>query len=174
MERPTPKDVERLVPEDMFIVSKTDPRGVITYANEVFIEVSGYTEEELIGKPHNIIRHPDMPRTAFKLLWDTIKSGREFWGYVKNMAKDGSYYWVFAHVTPTFDSSGNIVGYQSDRRPVMNRELLKNVIEPLYAKIRSAEAVGGIPAGMEVLKSALGDKDYEEFIFTVTFGEILK
>jgi hypothetical protein len=77
-------------------------------------------------------------------------------------------------VTPTFDSSGNIIGYQSDRRPVLNRELLKNVIEPLYAKIRSAEAVGGIPAGMEVLKSALGDKDYEEFIFTITFGEILK
>jgi PAS domain S-box-containing protein len=96
MERPIPKDVERPVPEDKFLVSKTDPRGIITYANEVFIEVSGYTEEELIGKPHNIIRHPDMPRTVFKLLWDTIKSGREFWGYVKNMAKDGSYYWVFA------------------------------------------------------------------------------
>jgi PAS domain S-box-containing protein len=174
MKRPIPKDVERLVPEDKFLVSKTDTRGVITYVNKAFIEVSGFTDKELLGKPHNIIRHPDMPKTVFKLLWDTIKSGREFWGYVKNIAKDGSYYWVFARVTPAFDSSGNITGYQSDRRPVPNRELLRNGIEPLYARIRSAEAVGGIPAGMEVLKSELGDQSYDEFIFSITFEEILK
>jgi len=173
MERPTPKPVEREVPKDEFLVSKTDPRSVITYANKAFIEISGYTEEELIGKPHNVVRHPDMPRAVFKLLWDTIKSGKEFWGYVKNMAKDGSYYWVLAHVTPTFDASGNIVGYQSDRRPVPDRRILTEVIEPLYAKMKAAEASGGIEAGMKVLKEALGDKDYEEFIFELTYGGAL-
>ncbi len=103
-ERPIPKDIEKVVPSDRFLVSKTDTKGIITYANPIFIEVSGYTEDELIGANHNIVRHPDMPRTVFKLLWDMIQNGEEIFAYVKNMAKDGSYYWVFAHVT----SSENI------------------------------------------------------------------
>src|SRR5690606_37840174 len=84
----TPTRDERIMREDDFIVSKTDLKGRITYGNEIFIEFSGYTEQELLGSQHNIIRHPDMPRAAFKLAWDTIQAGREFFAYVKNMSKD--------------------------------------------------------------------------------------
>ena len=85
-----PTSIERKMRENDFIVSKTNPKGIITYGNPIFIEFSGYTEAELLGSQHNIIRHPDMPRAAFKLAWDTIQSGREFFGYVKNMSKDGT------------------------------------------------------------------------------------
>lgn len=112
----TPSGVERSFGDDEIIVSKTDPKGILRYANDVFVRVSGYTEEELLGQPHSIIRHPDMPRAVFKLLWDTIASGQEIFAYVNNLAKDGSHYWVFAHVTPSFDSSRRIIGYHSNRR----------------------------------------------------------
>jgi PAS domain S-box-containing protein len=160
------KPIEKPVPSDKFIVSKTDTRGIITYANPVFIEISGYEEDELIGANHNIVRHPDMPRTIFKLLWDTIQKGDGIFAYVKNMAKDGSYYWVFAHVTPTFDSSGKIIGYQSDRRPVRNREFLNNVIIPLYQELKKEEQKG-LDAGMRKLEETLNKigMSYEEFIF---------
>ncbi len=163
----TPRDVEREIPDNEFLVSKTDPKGIIKYANTAFIKVSGYTEEELIGKPHNIVRHPDMPRAVFKLLWDTIQKGEEFWGYVKNLAKDGSYYWVFAHVTPSYDVTGvNIIGYHSDRRKP-DKEKVKR-IEEIYKKMLEAEKTGGIEAGLKVLQSILEKegKDYAEFIFT--------
>jgi PAS domain S-box-containing protein len=161
-----PKPIEKPVPSDRFIVSKTDTKGIITYANTVFIEISGYSEDELIGANHNIIRHPDMPRTVFKLLWDTIQKGNEIFAYVKNLAKDGSYYWVFAHVTPTFDRSGKIIGYQSDRRPVRNREFLNNVIIPLYQELKKEEQKG-LDAGMRKLEEILNEigMSYEEFIF---------
>src|SRR5579871_2355063 len=97
--------------DDEIIVSKTDIKGHIQYANEVFLRISGYSENEVLGEPHNVIRHPDMPRCIFKLLWDTISSGHEIFAYVKNLCKDGSYYWVLAHVTPTFNNYGEIIGY---------------------------------------------------------------
>jgi PAS domain S-box-containing protein len=161
-----PKPIEKPVPSDKFLVSKTDTKGIITYANPIFIEISGYTEDELIGANHNIVRHPDMPRTVFKLLWDTIQKGDEIFAYVKNMAKDGSYYWVFEHVTPTFDSSGKIIGYQSDRRPVRNREFLNDVIIPLYQELKKEEQ-NGLDAGMRKLEETLNKAgmSYEEFIF---------
>ena len=164
----TPLNIEREVPSDNFLVSKTDKKGIIKYANTAFIEVSGYTEEELIGKPHNIVRHPDMPKTVFKLLWDTIQKGEEFWGYVKNLAKDGSYYWVFAHVTPSFDTEGiNIIGYHSDRRRARKDAVKK--IEKIYTEILVAEKTGGIQAGIKVLEEILKqeEKDYAEFVFSI-------
>lgn len=111
-----PTSVERLMRENDFIVSKTDPKGRITYGNRIFIEFSGYAEDELLGSQHNIIRHPDMPRAIFKLLWDTIQNGQEIFAYVKNMSKDGSFYWVLANVTPSYDSQGRVIGYLSVRR----------------------------------------------------------
>jgi PAS domain S-box-containing protein len=93
--------IERFFEEDEIIVSKTDPKGIITYANQVFLRTAQYQEEEILGAPDNIIRHPDMPRCVFDLLWKTIASGLEIFAYVKNMAKNGDHYWVFAHVTPT-------------------------------------------------------------------------
>ncbi len=130
--RPTPLEKERLLPMGDFIVSKTDKRGIITYANKPFIDIAKYSESELIGKPHNIVRHPDMPKAAFKDLWTTIKSGKEWRGLVKNLCKDGYYYWVDAYVTPILES-GNIIGYTSMRRQPTKLEIT-NII-PVYIKM---------------------------------------
>lgn len=121
------------------IVSKTDPKGRITYANGVFCRVAGYTEAELIGAPHSIIRHPDMPRAVFKLLWDVLAEGREVFAYVKNMAKNGDHYWVHAHVTPSRDRAGALVGYHSSRR-VPERRIVDTVIAPLYRDLVQVES----------------------------------
>ncbi|MFO0685199.1 MAG: PAS domain-containing protein [Sandaracinus sp.] len=132
-----PTGVERHFGEDDIIVSKTDTSGRITYANEVFLRIAGYTEREVLGQPHSLIRHPDMPRSVFALLWETIASGTEIFAYVVNLAKSGDHYWVFAHVTPTFDPMGRIVGYHSNRR-VPNPSALR-AIEPLYAELSKIE-----------------------------------
>ena len=105
--------VERKFGTDEIIVSKTNPKGHIIYGNEVFLRLAGYSEKEMLGQPHSIIRHPAMPRCVFKLLWDTIESGKEIFAYVLNRAKNGDHYWVLAHVTPTFDDAGRIVSYHS-------------------------------------------------------------
>ena len=101
--------------DDILIVSKTDPKGQITYVNKDFLEISGFTEAELIGEPHNIVRHPDMPVEAFQDLWDTLKAGRPWTGLVKNRAKNGDYYWVLANATPIWEA-GQVTGYLSVRR----------------------------------------------------------
>lgn len=101
--------------DDTFLVSKTNTRGIITYANTTFVDISGYTEEELLNQPHKMVRHEDMPKAAFKDLWDTVQSGKEWHGIVKNRCKDGGFYWVDATVTPSF-MNGKIVGYMSVRR----------------------------------------------------------
>lgn len=111
-----PTKNEKLLREGDFVVSKTDLKGRITYGNRIFCEFSGYSERELLGIQHNVIRHPDMPRGVFKFLWDTIQSGQECFAYVKNLSKDGSFYWVWTNVTPSFDPSGQLVGYFSVRR----------------------------------------------------------
>ncbi|HMO11052.1 MAG TPA: PAS domain-containing protein, partial [Actinotalea sp.] len=110
-----PTGVERTFGADEIIVSKTDPKGRITYANQVFLRVSGYREDEVVGQPHSIVRHPDMPRAVFALLWETIQAGREIFAYINNLAADGAHYWVFAHVT-TSRAGGALVGYHSNRR----------------------------------------------------------
>lgn len=102
--------------EHEIIVSKTDPTGRITYANDVFLTISGYTEAETLGQPHSFIRHPDMPRCLYRLLWDAIQSKNEIFAYVKNMTKTGDHYWVLAHVTASLDGAGTILGYHSNRR----------------------------------------------------------
>jgi PAS domain S-box-containing protein len=107
---------ERVMREEDFIVSKTDVKGRISYANEIFIEFSEFKENELIGKPHNIIRHPDMPRSVFRFMWNTLQKGEEFSGYVKNSTKHGNFYWVFANVTPSYGPGNELLGYFSVRR----------------------------------------------------------
>lgn len=107
--------IETPYPDGKLIVSTTTPEGVITHVNQSFIEMSGYTEEELIGAPHSILRHPDMPPAAFKDLWDTVKRGEKWQGFVKNLRKDGGYYWVKATVIPNV-RHGRVVGYTSVRR----------------------------------------------------------
>ena len=160
--------IEHKLPTGVFLVSKTDTRGTITYANPAFIEVSGYTEDELLGQPHNKVRHPDMPKTVFHMLWKHLQAGEEFWGFVKNRSKDGGYYWVYAHVTPTFSTDdGSIIGYHSDRRPATPAKLA--IIEPIYQTLLQAEAQGGIEAGIKALENFLKEKgmSYEEFIFSL-------
>jgi PAS domain S-box-containing protein len=133
-----PTGVEHMLGEEELIVSKTDLKGRITYANDVFIRMAKYAARELIGAPHSIIRHPDMPRCVFKLLWDTIEAKQEIFAYVVNLAADGSHYWVFAHITPTLDHSGNIVGYHSNRRKPDRAPIER--IKPLYKLLCEEEA----------------------------------
>ena len=171
-QKTTPRNHELAMREEDFIVSKTDTVGRITYCNPVFIEFSGYTEQELLGQQHNIVRHPDMPRAVFALLWQTIKNGEEFLGYVKNMSKDGSFYWVFATITPSFKTnSREIIGYFSVRRKPDKTKL--QIIEQLYRDMLAAERGAGrglaIEAGGAVLQNILqtSGKDYREFVLSI-------
>ena len=107
--------VERPYPDGRLIVSRTDLNGILTHVNDAFVEISGYTEDELLGKPQHILRHPDMPKEAYSNLWATVKSGKKWHGYVKNLCKDGSHYWVYASVVPNV-RRGETVGYTSVRR----------------------------------------------------------
>lgn len=125
-------DVETVVPEGAFIYSRTDLKGLITEANEAFCQLSGYTVDEMLGQPHNLVRHPDMPKEAFADLWRTVQEGRPWQGLVKNRRKDGGFYWVIANASPVREN-GRIVGYQSLRyKP--SRDLIR-VVAPVYAKI---------------------------------------
>jgi PAS domain S-box-containing protein len=169
--RIAPTAVERVMREDDFIVSKTDLSGRITYGNRIFIEFSGYTERELLGTQHNIIRHPDMPRGVFKLLWDTIQDGRECFAYVKNMAKDGSFYWVFANVTPSYDRAGKMNGYLSVRRKPKSPavKLLGDFYRTMLEAEQRAGAKDAIDASSKLLTHLLTEKGmtYEEFVLAI-------
>ena len=165
--------VERFFGKDEVIVSKTDLKGKITYTNRVFINISGYTEAELLGAPHSILRHPDMPRSIFKLLWDYIENKKEIFAYVVNRCKNGDYYWVLAHITPNMDENGKVDGYHSNRR-VPDPDVVKNVIKPLYKKIIEVEksyknAKDGMNAGLKAIEELLKEKgmEYDEFIFSI-------
>ena len=167
-----PSGIERTFPEDEFIVSKTDLKGRITYVNEVFCKVAHYTEQEALGKPHSLVRHPDMPRCVFKLLWDTLESGNEIFAYVVNMAKDGAHYWVFAHVTPTFDNNGTIIGYHSNRRKP--RQEAVNAVSGLYRTLieienKHSDRKEGMNAALNTVVNLMKDKGttYEEFVLTL-------
>ena len=159
---------ERVMRDDDFIVSKADLKGRITYSNKVFAEYSGFTESEFMGKQHNIVRHPDMPRCVFKLLWQHIESGQEIFAYVKNLCKDGSFYWVLANVTPSRDDQGRVVGYYSVRRKPNPKAM--SVVVPLYKQLLQIEQNAGsreaIPASLTYLQNLLKEKgvSYERFI----------
>jgi PAS domain S-box-containing protein len=160
----TPTNEETILKDGEFIVSKTDLKSRITYGNQYFISISGWSEEELLGKPHNILRHPDMPQCAFKMLYELIENGKEFFGFVKNLKKDGGYYWVFANITPSFDTNGKMVGYYSVRRKP--REGFKKIIEPLYKSLKDVEADGGMNQSYEIVQNLLKEKH-------LTFNELM-
>ncbi|MCX6052031.1 MAG: PAS domain-containing protein [Campylobacterales bacterium] len=125
--------IETIVPEHELIISRTDLEGIITYANETFCEISGYETGELIGKPHNIVRHPDMPSSVFKDLWQTIENKKQWSGIVKNIRKDGGFYWVRAMVSSVY-KDGELIEYKSLRTPVSYEEKLEH--QKLYDKMR--------------------------------------
>lgn len=170
--RREPSGVERSFGEDEIIVSKTDLTGRITYANEVFLRVSGYTEKEALGAPHSMIRHPEMPRSVFQLLWDRLRAGKEIFAYVVNMAKNGDHYWVFAHVTPSFDESGRIVGYHSNRRAPERTavEKARGLYEVVLAEERKhSSPQRQVEAGLALVTKTLADAgiSYDEFVFSL-------
>jgi len=168
----TPTNREVFLKEEDFIVSKTDTKSRILYGNKIFIEISGYEESELLGQPHNILRHPDMPRCAFKILYDHIQNGKEWFGFVKNLRKDGGFYWVYANISPTFDSNGNIIEYYSVRRKP--RDGFKSIIEPLYQKLLDIEKEGGMNAGVEAVENLLKEKhmSFNELMVKIQKGII--
>jgi PAS domain S-box-containing protein len=165
--KPKAIDKEYGFSQGEILVSKTDIKGFITYANEKFVKISGYSQSELLGMPHNMTRHPKMPKLIFKLLWKELKAGREINAFVKNIAKDGGFYWVFANVTPSFDVNNQIIGYHSTRRRASTNAL--KIIEPLYDTLRKNEIVGGIRQSEQVLTEILKEKgiEYDEFVYSI-------
>lgn len=159
--------MERKLSDEDFIVSKTDVKGRMTYVNKIFMDLAEYREDELLGKPHNLIRHPDMPKAVFKLLWDRVQAKQEIFAYVVNKTKNGNHYWVYANVTPSFDRKGNIIGYYSVRRKPNPAAL--EIIKPLYKQMCDAERSGGMEASTKLLNDVLAEKgaSYDEFIIHI-------
>lgn len=162
--------VERELGNDDFIISKTDTKGNIIYCNEIFTKMAGYPAEDLIGSNHNLIRHPDMPAVAFKLAWDLIRDKKEFFGFVKNLSKDGSYYWVLAYITADVDQSGRIISYTSVRRKPPRSAI--NQIIPIYKTLVDAERSGGMKASQKILEDLLDQNkvSYSEFVINLQKG----
>jgi len=157
MTKPTPLDEEIKLDPKRSIVSETDAKGKITFANDYFIEISGYSREELIGKPHSIVRHPDMPKVVFKLLWETIKAGKNINAVVKNMAKDGRYYWIFTEFEIRRDNdTQKIIGYHASRKTISKHVI--EVIAKLYKKLLEIEKTQGIEASEKYLVEFLKEK----------------
>ena len=161
------ENMTREMGENDFIVSKTDTKGRLTYVNKIFIDLAEYTEAELLGKPHNIVRHPDMPKTIFKLLWERIQNKEEIFAFVVNKTKNGNEYWVYANVTASLDERGNIIGYYSVRRKPNPQAL--EIIKPLYAKMLAAEKSGGIAAGEKILNDLIHQEgvSYDELVISI-------
>ncbi|MGM0534180.1 MAG: PAS domain-containing protein [Campylobacterota bacterium] len=136
MQRPTPVD-EEVTFDSGVIISETDLDGIITYANRKFAEISGYSQSELKGQPHSILRHPDMPKAAFEDMWSTIKNEEEWNGFVKNLRKDGKYYWVKTFVKPSYDKEGNLKGYIAARKIPRRDEIM--AASKQYASDRALE-----------------------------------
>ncbi|WNB84588.1 PAS domain-containing protein [Cellulomonas sp. ATA003] len=179
MTRPRPTGVERTFPAHEIIVSKTDPRGVITYTNDVFLRVSAYREEEVLGRPHNVIRHPEMPRAVFALLWDTLARGQEMFAYIVNLAGDGAHYWVLAHVTPSFGTDGRVVGYHSNRRSPDRSAV--DAVRPLYRDLlaeerRHGSARAAVAASSALLARTLEDRgtSYDEHVWSLVPEEMAR
>lgn len=168
MKRPEPVDSQIILDSKRYIVSKTDPKGVIEYGNDYFVEISGYTEVELIGQPHSIIRHPDMPKVVFKVMWDRIKKGQNIMAVVKNMAKDGRYYWVVTEFEPKYDPITNEIISHTAFRKAAPKKAIDTMI-PIYAKLIEIENKGGLDASEKYLRAFFEDKKttYDEFIDNV-------
>jgi PAS domain S-box-containing protein len=168
-----PTNREVFFDRDHFIVSKTDLKGRITYVNRAFCTIAGYEESEVLGAPHSIIRHPDMPRAVFKFMWDRLLEGHEVFAYVKNMTRIGDHYWVFAHVTPSCDASGKFLGFHSNRR-APDRRVLGETIIPFYeALLQTENATANAKQALADSYRQFGDivhskaRNYDELVFSL-------
>lgn len=128
IKRPEPVD-EEVIFDGRSLISETDTKGVITFVNRKFVEMTGYTKQEAVGQPHSILRHPDMPKVAFEQMWKVIKEGKVWDGYVKNLRKDGKYYWVDVHIVPKKDENGTIIGYIASRKVTVPDRLQSTIIQ---------------------------------------------
>ena len=160
MEKPTPNDNEIEVKPVDVVVSKADEDGDIEYANLIFYKLSGYTKKELINTPHSILRHPDMPKVVFKYLWDELKKGNDVHAFVKNITKDGSFYWVLAYVRPAVNPDGSLRNYVSTRK-AMSKDA-RAIIEPLYKKLLDIEKSDGIEASEKELIGTLNGRAFND------------
>jgi aerotaxis receptor len=143
---------ERKFPKGQKLISTTDSRGMITYCNDAFVQISGFTREELIGQPHNLVRHPDMPMLAFKTMWDYLQKGKPWMGLVKNRCKNGDYYWVHAYVTP-ISEHGKVIGYESVRT-APSQQQIEHITE-LYKQINAGKVASNSPMLSELKDAAL-------------------
>ena len=165
--RPKPIDKEILLDDTKIIMSKTDAKGFIEYANDYFMQICGYDEWELMAENHNVIRHPDMPRVVFKLLWERLHKGENIHALVKNLAKDGSYYWVITNFETRYDENGEIIAHFSRRKKPPRYAI--DAIIPIYKKLVELEEEGGMKASEEFLLQYLedGKHTYDSFILSV-------
>ena len=162
--RPIPTGKETKLSSQQMLVSKTDAKGIISFGNDTFVRVSGYSESEIIGEPHNILRHPDMPKAIFYLMWKSIKSGKNIMAVVKNLSKCGNHYWVTTDFEIRKDRDGRIQSYIAFRQAAP-RNVIKE-IEPLYAKMLDIEKSHGMDESLEYFYGCLDEKgmSYDEFI----------
>jgi len=155
-ERPIPIDNEIKLDPSRIIMSKTDARGVIEFANDYFMSICGYKEHELMGRPHSVVRHPDMPRVIFKILWDRLKNGENIHALVKNLAKDGSYYWVLTSFETKYDGEGNIISHYSRRKAAPSEAIAH--IEKLYRSLIDIEKTQGMEVAEKYLIGLFEEK----------------
>ena len=167
--RPIVIDEEIVFSKKKFIVSKTDLKGNILFINKNFCEVSGYSEDELIGANHNAVRHPDMPRSIFYLVWSALLAGKEVSGVVKNLSKSGKYYWVIADFSPKKDASGRVTSLTAFRRAAPNKVIEE--IDELYSTMRKIEKKHGMEGALSYLEAFLEEHQmtYDQFL-----GELIK
>lgn len=170
MDRPTPTDNEHEVTSVDMIVSKSDAEGNITYTNPIFMKISGYTQAELLDQPHSILRHPDMPKVIFKYLWDNLKAGKDVNAFVKNLCKDGGFYWVCAQVRVANNPDGSFRNYVSTRK--LMSEGARKVIEPLYAKLLEIENSDGVEASEKALMDWLAENGQSAETFNAYMCEL--
>jgi PAS domain S-box-containing protein len=171
MKKPMPIDEEIELEPKRYLVSSTDAKGIITDVNDYFVEVSGYSKEELIGKAHNIIRHPDMPKVVFKLMWERLKNGKDILALVKNLAKDGRYYWIFTTFEPIKNANNEVVGYKAHRKSVSKHTI--ETVADIYKKVLEVEKKDGLEASEKFLNDYLKQKG-EEITFANLMDEIYK
>ena len=163
-DRPTPINKEIIIPDEAVLISVTDPKGIIREVNDIFIETAGYSEEELVGSAHNLIRHPDMPKVMFKIVWEHIKKRENVMALVKNLAKDGRYYWILTDFVTQVDAHKEIIDYTAYRRPICKD--VQDAISPLYKALSAIENIAGIDASEKFLKDYLDNKEmsYDDMI----------
>jgi len=166
--RPIIIDEEIKLNKKKFLVSKTDLKGNIIFVNKNFCEISGYNENELIGIPHNITRHPDMPKALFFLIWKNLLSGRGITAVIKNLAKSGKYYWVISDFEPKFDKNGNIISLTAFRRSTP--QYVIDEIEELYDVMKTIEKKHGMEKSLTYLEGFLEEKNmtYDGYINELT------